>query len=433
MCFVTFPTIFSLVLFFVFLLNERKTINQPTTDKSQFKMSGWQMASYFTVFKDESKLDINYVPSWLSHRDSQLNLLMRFFQFAVESPGQMAQRALIVGNVGTGKTALAKLFGLKIMQMAQGKQIKLRYVHINCRERRGSLFMILQQVVLEFYPHFPKRGYSSEELLQTLMQVLDEQNVFVILVLDELEALIENEGADALYKLTRVNESRLKSAQRLSLVGVLRRLEPLSALDESTKSTLQRNVIFLQDYSKNQLRDILAARVTLAFKKDAVLEDSLDLIAELAEKEGGNARYGIELLWRAGKYADVSGVSEVVPECVRHASSSVYPVQKDAVFSLGLHEQLFLLGLARRFKKSKESYLTMGEAEEAYRIVCEEYGEKPRRHTQLWKYVNDLSTADLVKAKVSSEGLRGKTTLVSLPYVSAAELERELSTRLGLR
>lgn len=390
-------------------------------------------SSYFTVFRDESKLDINYIPARLSHRDSQLNLLSRFFQFAIESPGKMAQRVLIVGKVGTGKTALAKLFGTKIMQAAQERGVNLRYVHVNCRERRGSLFMILQQVVLDFYPLFPKRGYSSEELLQMLMQVLDEQNVFVILGLDELEALVENEGADALYKLTRVSESRLKLAQRLSLIGVLRRLEALSALDESARSTLQNNIVFLQDYSKSQLVDILAARVALAFKNGAVLDETLGLIAELAEKEGGNARYGIELLWRAAKYADASDLSEVSPECVRRASSSVYPVQKDAVLSFGLHEQLFLLGLARRFKNSKEAYVSMGEAEEAYKIVCEEYGEKPRRHTQLWKYVNNLTAGDIVKSKVSSDGFRGKTTLIGLPYMSAAELERELSRRLGLQ
>ena len=392
------------------------------------------MSSYFTVFTDESKLDINYIPASLSHRESQFNLLSKFFQFAIESPGKMAQRILIVGKIGTGKTALAKLFGVRIMQIAQEKGINVRYVHVNCRERRGSLFMILQQVILDFYPHFPKRGYSSEELLGMLLQVLDEQNVFVILGLDELETLVENEGADALYELTRIHESRFKAPQRLSLIGILRGLECLEALDESTRSTLQRNIILLEEYSKNQLRDILDARVVLAFRDGVILEETLDQIAELAEREGGNARYGIELLWRAGKYADASSLSEVSPECVRRASSSVYPtVQKDAVFSLGLHEKLFLLGLARRFKHTTQAYLTMGEAEEAYRIVCEEYDEKPRRHTQLWKYVNDLSAADVVKSKVSSDGLRGKTTLIGLPYVSAEELERELSRRLRLQ
>ena len=389
------------------------------------------MASYFTVFKDESKLDINYIPTSLSHRESQLNLLSRFFQFAVESPGKMAQRALIVGNVGTGKTALAKLFGLKMMRTAQEKKINLRYVHVNCRERKGSLFMVLQQVILEFYPHFPKRGYSSEELLQMLMQILDEKDVFLILALDELDALVRNEGADTLYKLTRIHESRLDAPQRVSLICILRELGCLETLDESTKSTLQRNIIYLEEYTKPQLRDILNMRVALAFKNNAVAEETLDQIAELAENEGGNARYAIELLWRAGKYADASALSEVSPECVRRASSSVYPtVQKDMVFSLELHEKLFLLGLARQFKHTNTAYITMGEAEEAYKIVCEEYGEKPRRHTQLWKYVNDLSATEIIKAKVSSSGVRGKTTLIGLPHIPAADLERELSRRM---
>ncbi|MBX5327664.1 MAG: ORC1-type DNA replication protein [Candidatus Bathyarchaeia archaeon] len=392
------------------------------------------MESYFTVFKDESKLDINYLPPNLSHRETQLNLLTKFFQYATEVPGKMAQRALIVGKVGTGKTALAKIFGLRLMQRAQEKGISLRYVHVNCRERKGSLFMILQQVILDFYPHFPKRGYSSEELLQMLLQMLDEKNMFIILVLDELEALIQNEGADSIYKLTRIQESRLKAPQRLSLVCIIRELDCLDALDESTKSTLQRNIIFLEEYTKNQLRDILNSRVALAFRNGVVDEEVVNLIAEQAEKEHGNARYAIELLWRAGKYADASGLREVSPDCVRRASSSVYPtVQKDAVFSLELHEKLFLLGVARRFKQTNATYITMGEAEEAYYIVCEEYGEKPRGHTQLWKYVNNLSATDIIGAKVSEGGVRGKTTLIELPFIPAEELERELSRRLKVQ
>jgi len=425
-----------LILIFTFLIyvfSFKLTENHKSTDNkySETPLRRKKMASYFTVFKDESKLDINYLPPSLSHREPQFNLLTRFFQFATESPGKMAQRALIVGKVGTGKTALAKIFGLKLMQTAQEKGINLHYVHVNCRERKGSLFLILQQVILDFYPHFPKRGYSSEELLQMLLQVLDEKDIFVLLALDELEALIQNEGADTLYKLTRMHESRLKSPQRLSLICILRELDCLDALDESTRSTLQRNIIFLEEYTKNQLRDILSTRVMLAFRNGVVDEEVKDLVAEQAEKEGGNARYAIELLWRAGKYADASGLREVTADCVRRASSSVYPtVQKDAVFSLELHEKLFLLGLARRFKQTSATYITMGEAEEAYNIVCEEYGEKPRRHTQLWKYVNNLSASDVIRAKVSEGGVRGKTTLIGLPYVPADELERELSRRL---
>jgi cell division control protein 6 len=85
------------------------------------------------VFKDETKLDINYVPYTLPHRESELRLLTEFFSFALQSPGKMTQRVMITGDVGTGKTALSQRFGASITHEATEKGINLRYVHVNCR------------------------------------------------------------------------------------------------------------------------------------------------------------------------------------------------------------------------------------------------------------------------------------------------------------
>src|SRR3972149_8658273 len=131
--------------------------------------------SYSSVFKDESKLDINYVPTRLPYRESQMRFLNQFFRFAVETPGKMTQRVLVTGKVGVGKTVLTQLFGRTILEEAKKRGINLHYTHINCRECKGSLFLILQRVVLKFHPNYPRRGYSAQELLQTLMQVLDDQ------------------------------------------------------------------------------------------------------------------------------------------------------------------------------------------------------------------------------------------------------------------
>ena len=389
------------------------------------------MQSYSSVFKDESKLDINYVPSHLPHREKQLNLLNQFFRFTVENPGKMTQRVLVTGKIGTGKTVLTQHFGQNLMKEAQKRGINLYYVHVNCRECKG-LFMVLQYVMLKFSPNFPKRGYSAQELLQALMQVLDEKKAYVILTLDELDALIHAEGSDALYSLTRVQEDRAKTVQRISLIGILRETTLLNKLDSSTRSTLQNNIIHMDDYSKTQLLDILNDRVATAFYDNAIYPETLDLVAKSAALHGGDARYAIELLWRAGKYADTENSRLVQPEHVRKASESVYPiVRKDSISQLNLHQKLFLLGVARRFKQSDAAYLSMGEAENAYAIVCEEYGAEKRGHTQLWKYVQELSALDVIKTEHSSAGQRGKTTLINLPHVSATELEQELVKTLG--
>ena len=388
--------------------------------------------SHPSVFKDETKLDINYIPSRLLHRNVEAEFLAHCFRHTVEVPGKMAQRVIITGKVGTGKTVLAQHFGQTIIREAQRRNISLHYVHVNCRQNKGSFFLILQQIVTRFLPTFPRRGYSAEELLQTLMQILDDKNIYLIVTLDELETLVQNEGSDPLYKLSRIDETRPKRPMRLSLICILRDLSWLDKLDASTRSTLQSNIIQLDAYTKTQLQDILVDRATRAFKHGTVPSETITLSAELGEEEGGNARYAIELLWRAGKHADTEGSREVSPEHVRKAVGNVYAeIRRDEVAALDLHKKLFLLGIARRFQQSGDIHISTGEAEEAYAIACEEFNEKPRGHTQLWKYAQELSTLGVIKTELSADGQRGKTTLIGLPRVAAAELEKELNKALG--
>lgn len=389
------------------------------------------MPQYRSVFKDETKLDITYIPNRLPHRDRELRLLMEFFSFTLQFPGKMAQRVIIFGDVGTGKTVLSQRFGVDITHEANKLGINLRYVHVNCREYRGSLFLILYHIVSVFHPTFPRRGYSAEELLRILLQILDEENAYVILALDEFESLVERENSEAVYKLTRLQEIRQDKPQRLSLICILRDLKTIEKLDSSTRSTLQSNIISLMKYSKQQLIDILNDRVSLAFKSLTVPEDTISLTGDIAFSESGNARFGIELLWRAGKYADAEDLDVVTPECVRKAVSSIIPtMRKSDLASLSFHEKLFLLGIARIFKEGQKAYISLTDAEQAYAVVCEEFNMKPHSHTQLWKYLQTLSHVGIVETEVSAAGNRGRSTLIYLPRIPIHELEKELSVLL---
>ena len=392
------------------------------------------MAFRHSVFKDESKLDINYIPNRLPHREKEHRLLMEFFRFLLNYPEKMAQRVIITGEVGTGKTALAQRFGADITREANKRGVNFRYVHVNCRECRGKLFLILQHAVSVFRPNFPKRGYSAEEALETLVQSLDEENAYIILALDEFDTLIEQEGSEAVYKLTRLQEMRPEKPQRVSLVSIIRDLKLTEKLDASARSTLQRNVISLNRYGADQLKDILTERVAIAFEPSTVSEDVVNLVAELAVSESGNARFAIELLWRAGKYADAEDLDSVAPECVRKAVSSIIPtIRRSELSSMAFHEKLFLLAVARVFKTNQETYVSLSEIEEGYAVVCEEFGAQPHSHTQLWKYVQLFSALGILKAEVAAAGKRGRSTRVSLPSVPAYELEKELSAALEKR
>ncbi len=382
-----------------------------------------------TVFEDETPLSLEHVPGTLPHRKKQLIFLAQLFRSLIEKPGSTSQRVLITGPVGTGKTVMAQRFGLDLVKIARDRKIGLRYIHVNCRECKGSLFAVLRKVMNEFEEQFPKRGFSSEELLQAIMRILDEKNLFLILALDELEALLEADNS-ALYALTRVQEDRATSPVRLSLICMLRELKYLELLDRSTVSTLQQNLIELNPYVSNELFTILKDRVTLAFKEGAVQDETIELAADIASSSG-DARYAIELLWRAGKYADYDDSKDVKPEYVRKAAGTVYPTLRDEYLrTLSLNEKLFLLALSRYLEDNNAAYASMGEIEEAYKVVCEEYNSQPRAHTQFWKYMRLLSATGLISTKLSSKGTKGRTTLIGLSSISASTMKKCIEAAL---
>jgi cell division control protein 6 len=377
-----------------------------------------------SVFVDEGILDLNYVPPTLIHREGELRFLTNLFRFIFAAPYEMSQRVIIVGKVGTGKTALAQRFGLNLIAESRRRRVQARYIHVNCREFRGSLFMILRRALKVLKPGFPDRGYSSNELLGILIQVLDEINEHLVLCLDEVDALIDVEGSDALYNLTRVQEARMEEPRRLSLICISKNLNSFNKLDRSTISTLQRNAIKLDEYTKPQLADIVISRVKLAFRGDAISPGVVDFISQLSSTEGGDARYAIDLLWRAGKYAEDNFSKEVLPEHVRRAAATLFPVLREEAFKqLSRHEKLTLLAIARYFRHSHEVYASTGKVEQSYHIVCEEYGEKPRGHTQFWKYLNRLKAIDAVSIRLQAN-FRGRTQLISLSKVPSEELEK---------
>lgn len=387
-----------------------------------------------TVFKDEGKLSLDYVPPHLPHREKELKILATTFKPLISSPGKILPRVIIRGQLGTGKTALSKRFGLDFEKYALEKKVNVKYVHVNCRAE-GSFYNALKNIILQnFKKDFPRRGYSAQELLEFLVDILNKNNIFMILTLDELESLIRKEGSEPLFNLTRFYEDKPPNMlRRIALICIFREPEceeVFKMIDRSTLSTLGFHVIRLEKYTSNQLKDILEWRVREAFKENTVLPDTIELIADLSGKFG-DARFAIELLWLAGKYADNEGSKKVKPEHVRNAQAYAHPsIKIEDLKLLSLHEKLLLLSVCRLLKENATAYISMGEVEREYNVVCEEFKEKPRAHVQLWKYVKSLSLTGIISTKSSSKGQRGKTTLIGLP-VSAEKLEKEILKIIG--
>ncbi len=106
------------------------------------------------------------------------------------------------------------------------------------------------------------------------------------------------------------------------------------------------------------------------------------------------------------------------------------PIKKEYLDPLTIHEKLILLALSRLLEGNESAYATMGEVEKIYKIICEEYNERARAHTQFWKHIRNLGSIGILITKISGKGLRGKTTLIGLTSPSPSVVKKQLESYL---
>ena len=368
-----------------------------------------------TVIKNPNALDFDFVPEELIHRDDQLKFLAQMFKPLLSN---VSQNVVIKGPVGTGKTLMAKKFCNSLSNLARKQGKTIEYVHINCRKRTTDAMTLLG--ILSFFdPRFPDRGFSVEEMLQVLRRQLQRKNAQLILVLDEVDALLKKSGSNLIYSLTRFSDESSMEKIPVSLLLISQK-DIVPMLDTAALSSFKRsNILQLNKYSRNELFDIVRQRVELAFHRNVVNDDSMDLIADIAS-DWGDARFAIELLWKAGIAADNQHVDQVIPEHVRAAKAETYStVTESKLKNLEKHQLITLFSVAKRLQKDQTAYVKTGEAEKTYTITCEEYNEKPRSHTMFWNYLKEIENAGFINLKASGKGQLGTTQLISLPDIPA--------------
>ncbi|UCB57926.1 MAG: AAA family ATPase [Thermoplasmatales archaeon] len=378
-----------------------------------------------TVIKNPNILDFDYIPEELVHRDDQLKYLAQMFKPLLSN---VSQNVIIKGPIGTGKSVIAKKFCISLTNLARKQGNIIEYVHINCRKRTTDS-MTLLGILNHFDSRFPDRGFSVQEMLQVLKKQLIRKNTQILIILDEVDSLLKKSGSNLIYNLTRFSDESSLEKTPVSLLLISQK-DILPLLDIAALSTFKRsNVLSLDKYTRDELFDIISQRVKLAFHTESVDLDSIDLISDIAS-EWGDARFAIELLWKAGIAADHQHVERVTPEHVRAAKAETYSIVTESKLkNLEKHQLLTLYAIAKRLKKDQTAYVNTGKAEKTYILTCEEYEEKPRTHTMFWNYLKEIENAGFINIKPSSKGHIGTTQLISLPDIPA-EIVREKVEKL---
>ncbi|MEA3166168.1 MAG: archaeal cell division control protein 6, partial [Thermoplasmata archaeon] len=281
-------------------------------------------------------------------------------------------------------------------------------------------------IMSHFDPHYPDRGFSVGEMLRDLKRTLDRKGSHLLVILDEVDALLKSEGSSLVYDLTRFNSEAGPAWTGVSVVMISQE-NVLGLLDPAALSTFkQTNAYEFKPYESQTLESIVQQRVELAFVPGAVEGDTVCLVADIVAAQSGNARLAIEILQKAGRMADDEGKQQVGPEEVRAAKAYSHDyITTSKLQQMPQHPLLVLLALARRLKKG-DAYATTGSVEQSYKVACEEFGEEPRAHTQFWKYLKQLEGAGFLLSRLSGKGQAGTTQLLSIPDAPAKAVEEQV-------
>jgi len=380
------------------------------------------------VIKDQEKLSFDFIPEELPNREKQIQELFGLYRGIVSS--NVSQNVLIHGPVGTGKTVTAKRFCMDFEEWAKGKDQNIDSVFVNCRKRKNNS-SAMWKIVHHFDRGFPDRGFSVEEMMKIVKEKIEERNLHLLVVLDEVDPLIQKEGSDLIYLLSRFDEEQLSPEGNVSIILVSQK-NVFELLEDSARSSFKRsNRIRFPRYASQDLFPILKNRVKGAFYPGSIDDEKINLVSDIAGKDGdgnGDARFGIELLEKSALIAEMKGRNEILTEDIRSAKGEIDPYFTESrLKNLNKQEKLILLASTRRLKD--QAYTVTGEIEELYKVLCEEYEVEKLGHTQFWKYLKSLSNEGLLGTKTVSTD-SGRTTKVSLSDITADKLEEKLENLL---
>jgi len=370
------------------------------------------------------RLQHDYVPPNLPRREDERKEMYDFFYEFFEKKARFISLSL-VGNAGVGKTVLSRRVGEDIEQALRPY---VRTLYVNCYMIRNP-FKALVEIVRKITPSIPRRGLSLYEVMDSFLKILHDMRCGVLIILDEIDMLFKDKAErarDMLYMLSRTDEN--DEWRRLNIsIGIIttsrNEVWPYKWLDSATRASFIKKVHKLNDYSKDDLFEILRYRAELALRFGSYNDEILEFIADYtAQYKNGNARIAIDLLAYAAEIAEMQKSSEILPEHVRRAINDLsyaridINVDPEVLYSLGRHKLIVLLSIIRALKITNKAYITRRELQPFYQRVCEEYGEKPRRTTQLLKYIKELGTelGTIMSVEVSGKGQRGRSTRISI-------------------
>ncbi|MGZ7135358.1 MAG: orc1/cdc6 family replication initiation protein [Methanobacterium sp.] len=357
-----------------------------------------------TVFKNKRFLDHRFLPDKLPHREDQIRSVAKYWIEALNNV--TPPDVTIYGKTGTGKTAVTKFAKKQLLQVAKDRNVNVRVEYVRCTDYTTE-YQVIARLCQQLGQNVPYRGWTKAEVVHSFRNLFKKdvfgKNLILIVLLDEIDILLKNDGDGILYTLTRT--------ENVAIASISNYVEFKKFIKPRVKSSLRDREIVFPPYNAQQLVDILEERSNLSFRDQVLNDNVIPLCAALAAKEEGDARYALDLLRTSGELADEKGSEIVHEEYVREAKDQIeHNKVTDIIMTLPSQQQKVLESLLYLTKRKEE--ITSGRLYEVYKEVSKGDSVSYRR---IFDFINELEMLGLISTKTISRGRgKGRTNIIDL-------------------
>jgi len=361
------------------------------------------------IFTNREALRPDFVPDHLPHREEHIQQIAKILAPVLN--GYRSSNIFIYGKTGTGKTAVVKYVLNRLIHRSNKLGASVQKCYVNCR-LVGTVYRVLVRLGESIDMNLPFTGLATSEVFDRIEEALDIKSVLLLVVLDEVDALIKTYGDNLLYELTRVNET-LKNGKIL-IICISNDLLFKDLLDPRVLSSLGEEEVVFRPYTAPELKDILLERSKISFLNDVLMDGAINLCSALAAAEHGDARRALDLLRVAGELTERDGSSKISEDHVRRAQNKIEQDRVEMVLkTLPIHSKLVLCSIYIMNSAKVDNAIT-GDVYEVYKELCSQLGLESLTQRRVSSLINELDITGILNTRVVSLGRYGRTKKIRL-------------------
>lgn len=357
-----------------------------------------------SIFLTKEYLDHRFIPETLPHRDEKIKSIAQYWVEALNK--STPPDITIYGKTGTGKTAVTLYAKNQLEEVAAEQNLNIRVEYIRCTDYNTE-YQILARLCQQLGKPVPYRGWTKAEVVNAFRNLFKKnilgEDLILIVILDEVDVILKNDGDNILYTLTRTDN--------VAITSISNYIDFKQFIKPKVKSSLRDREIVFPPYNAQQLIDILKERSKLSFKDESISEGVIALCSALAAKEEGDARYALDLLKTSGEIADEKESPVIKESFVKEAKDRIeHSKIIDVVVTLPIQQQKVLESITYLTKKREE--ITSGRLYEVYQDLAKNDKVSYRR---IFDFINELEMLGLISTNTISRGRgKGRTNIITL-------------------